>query len=146
MDFNSFDSRTAAETAGRLHLAHPATGEPLFADKKREKPCIVLVLGTESRAAQVAMNAVRKAVISGAKKADSGSLDELHAAMVDSAKHLIVGFENVARGEAAATAADAEWFLNLQMLNGREGERAFVEQVLDFANSRANYLGNASQS
>lgn len=146
MDFTKFDSRAAAEVAGRLHLTHPATGELLFADKAQEKPCIVLVRGSESRSAQAALRAVRNAKLSGPKKAETGqTLEDVHQAMVDGAKPLIVGFENVARGEAAATAADAEWFLNLQLINGREGEKTFVEQVIEFATDRANYLGNASQ-
>jgi hypothetical protein len=147
MDFTKFDSRAAAEVAGRLHLAHPSTGEPLYADEKHEKPCIVLVRGSESRTVQTALRAVRNAKMSGAKKAETAqTLEDLHQAMVDGAKPLIAGFENVARGEAAATAADADWFLNLQLINGREGEKAFVEQVIDFATDRSNYLGNASQS
>jgi hypothetical protein len=147
MDFTKFDSRAAAEVAGRLHLAHPATGELLYADEKREKPCIVLVRGSESRTVQTALRAVRNAKMSGAKKAETAqTLEDLHQAMVDGAKPLIAGFENVARGEAAATSADVDWFLNLQLINGREGEKAFVEQVIEFATDRSNYLGNASQS
>ena len=147
MDFTKFDSRAAAEVAGRLHLANPATGELLYADDKREKPCIVLVRGSESRTVQTALRAVRNAKMTGTKKAETAqTLEDLHQAMVDGAKPLIVGFENVARGEVAATAADADWFLNLQLINGREGEKAFVEQVIEFATDRSNYLGNASQS
>lgn len=144
MDFSKFDSRTGAETAGRLHLVDPGTGVPLYADEKNEKPCIVLVLGTESATAQNALREKRKARITGAKADAGDSIEALHAAMVEGAKPLIVGFENVARGKEAATIADAEWFLNLQMLNGRDDEKSFVEQVLDFASSRRNFLGNAS--
>jgi len=121
MDFNTFDSRAAAEVAGRLHLAHPATGELLYADDKREKPCIVLVLGTEGRTAQEALRARRKTKLVAAKKDDGReTLDELHAEMVDRAKPLIAGFENVSRGEAPASSADAEWFLNLQMVTAEK--------------------------
>lgn len=145
MDFNAFDSRRAAETAGRLHLAHPVTGELMHADEKREKPCIVLVLGAESRSAQAAIRAANKATVAGAKKEAGDSVEDLHAAMVAGAIPMIAGFENVARGDKAATVADAEWFLDLQMMNGREGEVSFVEQVLRFATSRANFLGNGSK-
>lgn len=145
MDFTKFDSRSAAETPQRLHLVDPASGAPIYADDEQRKPCIVLVVGTESRTAQAALRAIRQAKVSGAKKSEKGeTLEDLHMAMVEGAKPLIRGFENVFRGKAEASAADAEWFLNLQMMNGREGEKSFVEQVVDFATSRANYLGNAS--
>ncbi|MCT4334268.1 hypothetical protein MU516_15490 [Paracoccus sp. YLB-12] len=67
MDFTQFDSRAGAETAGRLHLRHPATGIPLYADEAHEQPCIVLVKGTEARSAQAAMRAARQAKLAGGK-------------------------------------------------------------------------------
>lgn len=144
MDFTRFDSRAGAETAGRLHLLHPATGAKLYADEDQKLACIVLVKGTESRSAQAAMRKARKARMSEDDERDD-TLEGLHDNLVAGAIPLIAGFENIARGESAATVADAEWFLNLNMLNGRKGEQSFVEQVMEFASSRANYLGNGSK-
>lgn len=147
MDFNKFDSRQAAETPARLQLVDPATGALLFADEDRTKPCIVLVLGAESRSAQAALRAIRQAKLKAKAKTktdDADGLEDVHASIVEGTVPLIMGFENISRGDKAATRDDAEWFLNLQMLNGREGERSFVEQVADFATSRANFLGNVS--
>lgn len=139
MDFSQFDSRTAAETPRALHLIHPATGEPLFDGKK---PCEVLVIGAESREAQAAIRKAQKAKLKGD---DDKSLEDVHAGLVAAARPLIKGFNNVARGDRPATAEDAEWFLNLNIITGRDGERSFVEQVMAFATSRANYLGNGSK-
>lgn len=145
MDFSQFDARTAADTARPLHLKNPATGEALFADADRKMPCTVLVVGTESRAAQAALRAVQKAKLKGDKKADADqTLEDLHAALVDSAKPLIKGFSNVSRGKEPATLADLDWFLNLQLLNGRPDEQSFVEQIMSFASTRASFLGNGS--
>lgn len=146
MDFAQFDSRSAAEKPGRVHLLHPVTGAELYADAEQTKPCIVLVRGTESRTAQKALRAAQQERMKAKPKKDVQMLEDLHAQMVDSAVPLIAGFENVSRGEAALTLAedDLRWFLNLQMVNGQEGEKSFVEQVLAFASRRDSYLGNAA--
>lgn len=144
MDFSQFDSRTAAETPRALHLVHPATGEPLYAGNDESKPCEVLVLGTESRSAQAAIRAAQKAKLKGDKDDERETMEEVQANLVAAAKPLIAGFRNVNRGDVPATSADAEWFLKLNLINGRDGEKAFVEQVMAFATSRANYLGNGS--
>lgn len=146
MDFAQFDSRSAAEKPGRVHLLHPVTGAELYADAEQTKPCIVLVRGTESRTAQKALRVAQQERMKAKPKKDVQMLEDLHAQMVDSAVPLIAGFENVSRGEAALTVAedDLRWFLNLQMVNGQEGERSFVEQVLTFASRRDSYLGNAA--
>jgi len=147
MDFAQFDSRSAAEKPGRVHLLHPVTGAGLYADAEKTKPCIVLVRGTESRTAQKALRAAQQERMKAKpKKGDMQMLEDLHNQMVDSAVPLIAGFENVSRGAAALTVGedDIRWFLNLQMVNGQEGEKSFVEQVLAFASRRDSYLGNAA--
>lgn len=142
MDFGKFDSRAAAEEGRDLQLEHPATGELIF---DGDKPCIVVVRGTESRDAQKALAKVRKMKM----QADNGespdelSLEEMHSRLVETATPLVVGFKNINRGNKAATVPDdVEWFLNLQLINGVEGEKSFVEQVVNFATKRANFLGN----
>lgn len=149
MDFSKFDSRKAAETAKPLHLRHPATGALLYAKNKDgaddlDKPCRVLVIGTESRGAQAAIRAMQQAKMADEKKEADQSLDVLHKQLVDGALTVIKGFENIARGDRLATVDDAEWLLNLQLINGQDGEKSFVEQIMGFATKRANFLGNAS--
>lgn len=142
MDFGKFDSRAAAEEGRDLQLEHPATGDLIF---DGDKPCIVVVRGTESRDAQKALAKVRKMKM----QADNGespdelSLEEMHSRLVETATPLVVGFKNINRGNKPATVPDdIEWFLNLQLINGVEGEKSFVEQVVNFATKRANFLGN----
>lgn len=152
MDLTQFDSRTAAEKPGRMHLCAPVSGgAELYADgDAQKKPCVVLVYSTENRKVQAARRALQQAKVQakgGNKETeDVQVMEDLHAQMVKAALPLISGFENISRGENVAGVDDAEWFLNLQMYNGREGEKSFVEQVLDFANSRSETLGNVSTS
>ena len=140
MDFGKFDSRAAAEQGRDLQLKHPATGDLIF---DGDKPCIVVVRGTESREAQKALAKIRSMKMQADGKEDEASLEEMHAKLVETAMPLVVGFKNISRGDNAAKApADIEWLLNLQLINGVDGEKSFVEQVVDFATKRANFLGN----
>lgn len=147
MDFSKFDSRAAAETPGRLQLKDPVTGELLFADADRKKPCIVLVVGTESRSAQAALRAVQKARMADQPKDkdDDRHVEAVHQQLVEVARPVIRGFENIARGDRAVTLDDLDWLLNLQLVNGQPGEVSFVEQIMGFASKRANFLGNAAK-
>jgi hypothetical protein len=141
MDFTAFDSRAAAEKGRDLHIKHPATGELIF---DGEKPCIVVVRGTESREAQAALSRLRKMkVAEGDEKADETTLEDMHQRLVETATPLVVGFRNINRGNKPATAPDdVAWFLNLQLINGVDGEQSFVEQVVSYATKRSNFLGN----
>jgi len=149
MDFSKFDSRKASEIARPLHLVNPATGALLYAKDKDgidilDKPCRVLIVGTESRGAQAAMRAVQQAKMAEGKKGNDTSLEETHKSLVESAKVLIRGFENICRGEKPAAVEDVDWFLNLQLINGQDDELSFIEQVMSFAIRRKNFLGNGS--
>jgi hypothetical protein len=140
MDFTAFDSRAAAEQGRELHLQHPATAEPIF---DGDKPCIVIIRGTESREAQAALAKIRKMKVAEDKEADEASLEDMHGRLVETAMPLVIGFKNINRGDKPAKAPDdVEWFLNLQLINGIEGERSFVEQVVNYATKRSNFLGN----
>jgi hypothetical protein len=144
MDFGKFDSRAAAEQGRDLQLKHPATGELIF---DGDAPCIVIVRGTESRDAQKALAKIRKMKMQAdgeGSDTDEISLEDMHSRLVETATPLVVGFKNINRGDKTAKAPDdIEWFLNLQLINGVDGEKSFVEQVVDFATKRANFLGNA---
>lgn len=144
MDFGKFDSRAAAEQGRDLQLKHPAAGELIF---DGDAPCIVVVRGTESRDAQKALAKIRKIKMQAdgeGSETDEISLEDMHSRLVETATPLVVGFKNINRGDKPAKAPDdIEWFLNLQLINGVEGEKSFVEQVVDFATKRANFLGNA---
>lgn len=141
MDFNKFDSVSASNQGRNLQLKHPATGKPIF-DPETKKPCIVTVLGSESDAVQKSLKQ-RRAELSGRKnkKIEETDVDELIEDFIESAIPLIVGFQNVHKGDQPATVEDVNWFLRLQRPTFKEGEQSFAEQVLEFAASRANFLG-----
>lgn len=143
MDFNNFDSRAAAEKGRDMQVKNPVTGELMFDGKN---PCMVNVIGSESREAQSALRVINKAKTKD-KKTDDQSLEDLQKVLVASAAAVIKGFKNINRGDKPAVVPDdVEWFLGLQLINGQEGEESFVEQVSKFAVKRANFLGNGSKS
>lgn len=142
MDFTKLDSRAAAEIGAPLHILHPVTGEPMQDDGK---PCRVILRGTESRHAQQVARALNKAKRAAAEKEgddDDRALEDMHADLVKMAAPLVVGFENVNRGDKPATAEDAEWFLGLNLFSSPGNPPSFLEQVMTFAANRANFLGN----
>lgn len=150
MDFSQFDSRAPADEGRPLHLKHPATGKPLFDNPEdpaidNGKPCRVFVRGAEGHEAQRAIRQVsRSRVKDDTLLEDEDSVEYQHARLVDLTAPLVVGFENVSRGDRLAEApSDVDWLLNLQLTTGRRGEASFAEQIADFSMRRANYLGNS---
>lgn len=140
MDFNAFDSRSTANEGRPLHLKHPVTGEPMF---DGDAPCRVIVLGTEGRVAQDAFREAAKLP----KLPDNAAQEDYHSRLCVTARKIIVGFENIDRGDRAATVADADWFLGLNISNPLRGPgRSFVEQVLSFAGDRGEFLGKPAAS
>lgn len=148
MDFTKLDSRTAADTARPLHIRHQVTGEPIM---DGDKPCIVMVMGSASRSIQTAIKNQAQADMRRAKneKDDARALEDLQSAMIVAAERLIVGFENINRGDKPATKADAAWFLDLNFvsmshqLRKDEGEwrkASFAQQVVDFAAEDSRFL------
>ncbi|MFC3169221.1 hypothetical protein [Paracoccus fontiphilus] len=155
MDFTSFDSRSVADEGRPLHLRHPSTGELLWDDQgphldddgaevPREKPCLVYVLGTEGRVAQEAFREAAKLP----KLPDDATMQDYHDRLCVTARKLVVGFENVDRNTRAATMADVDWFLALNVSNpvARGKGRSFAEQVLAFSNDRSAFLGKPEAS
>ena len=149
MDFTALDSRTASETPRPLHIKHQATGEAIC---DGEKPCIVLVLGSASRSVQAAIKDQARTDMKNAKTAqdEARALEDLQAAMIVAASRLIVGFENISRGDKPATKDDAKWFLDLNFVSMAHQMRktddewtkpSFAQQVLDFAAEDAGFLG-----
>lgn len=143
MDFNQFDGPTAAEKGGRLHLRNPTNGELIGEGKKA---AVVIVRGTESPSFQDAVKGLNSDLMKAKETEDKATLAEIHASMVDRARHLVVGFENISNGKAALTSSEADirWFLNLQTIGAMKNGEAptFIEQVAEFARDRGNYLGN----
>lgn len=165
MDFNKFDARAAADEGRPLHVRHPVTGLPMYDDDDdashdNGKPCIVYVRGAEGKETQTLIHAALEEIRGSEPEPENGgkkrrSAEDTHREVVALSKPLITGFENIHRGDKEAVAPkDCEWFLNLQMsrdqFDGRTGRAleglSFGEQVLAFAQERANFLGNGKGS
>ncbi len=147
MDFAAFDARGAAEKPRPMPLRHQVTGETIM---DGDKPCCVLVRGASSRAVQEAIRAENRAQM-GKEKPKSLSPEDYHDDTKRAAKRLVVGFENVARGDRPATLDDLDWFLDLTMANlsyvpnGKTWTRpSFAQQIITFATDDAHFLGNGS--
>lgn len=167
MKFDSFDMRSAAESGQWLTLKQPNVpdGDPITSN---DKPCRVLVRGVASRTVQDQMRARQKArmtAMKGKKAEDEARvMEDIHDDMVDAAMPLIVGFENIERGDKALTvsADDVRWFLELTfpIMGAKRDEQGdivlsdkgdpvfefknnpFAKQISEFAAEQASALGN----
>ena len=175
MDISTLNSRSGSDTPTPLHLRHPATGDLLWdrqpsgqpgdPDYEPGKPVLVWLYGAESDSVQTAQKAIRERRLTGkdtGKRSgsrgskvkvddrDDRSVAEFHRDTAEAAIPLISHFENIERDGKPLSSSDDDktWFLNLQVMNLRNdtGEMSFLEQVLDHASTRGNYLGNAKPS
>lgn len=152
MDFNKYDTVTAAEKGAGLHVKDPATMKPLYdnpegATVPNGKPCIVILKGFESQTVRDKQRETRKLRASDpdeVEKPEDRSVDELHDSLVEQMVPRVVGFKNIHKGKKLATADDAKWFFELNRLNFHGDEKSFVQQAADYTSSRAGYLGNGS--
>ncbi|ABF64346.1 hypothetical protein TM1040_1661 [Ruegeria sp. TM1040] len=147
MDFNKFDSVSAAEKGAAMQLKDPATLAPLFTEDG--KPCEVILLGSEAPSVRAAMRELQKARANsqdaeGDTDDEGVSYDQIHDKLVEGLLPRVVGFNNVFNGDKPATKRDAKWFFGLNRFNGQEGEKSFAEQAAEFSAKRGGYLGNAS--
>ena len=145
MDLATLNSRAAAQSPGRLHIKHPATGEDLYADKEMTKPMIFLVIGSDAPEAQRATRELQKGFMRQGKDDNTPSAD-MHGRLVKLAAPLVVGFENVIfHGKEARAPEDVIPILSLEgTISMRPEQNSFAEQTMTFASDRTNYLGNVS--
>jgi len=155
MDFNKFDSVSAAEKGANYHVRHPATLKPLFDNPDdptvdNGKPCLVELLGAEGPTVRALNRKIQKAQAQAEPKdehdrkegGDELSIDDIHDRMVKTLAPRVLGFTNIKNGNTAATKKDAVWFFNLNHLNSQKGEMSFVEQAGEFSGKRSSCLGN----
>jgi len=147
MDFNTFNTISAANRGSWLHVNSPLDGKPLYLPKTLEdgstaddksKPCRVKVLGAEGRVAQE-MVAEERRKMKGEEQPDAQ--DQIR----DQAARLITGFENIYNGDVEAKSPeDNQWFCGLQKTLIRTGVHpSFAEQVRNHSMTRMHDLGNA---
>jgi hypothetical protein len=152
MDFTKKDTRTAGETAQFCHLKDQDTGKPIY---DGDNAVGVMVLGSMARSVQLKLREDARAKLQDAPddEAKARAIEDIQQDLVESASRLTVGFVGVDRGDKPARAPDdCEWFYDLNMFSiasilapkeGKFQKWSFAQQVLDFAQSGANYLGNA---
>lgn len=142
MDFAKFDQRGRDEAGRAFPILHPETGEEI-------PGCRFIIRGNSSPTVQEAeRQRAQAAMLSDEKK--PLTMGTAHDEMVQIAVPYIIGFEGVERDGRPATAADAEWFLNLtfpKMARDEAGNfktvnDTFAAQVLRRANEVATSLGN----
>ena len=160
MDFSKFDSRAQAEVGSPMQIMDEWTGEPMMYG---DKPCRVIVRGASSPTMQAKMRAAQKAAIM-SKKAkgkddddEARVMEDTHKELCESAAGFIMGFENVDKDDAPATADDAMWFLNLNMpsmgLKERDDDKQefemkntpFSVQIANHAGGQAKHMGNSKR-
>ncbi len=163
MDFTQFDNRDRAERGAWLHLVHPVTGEPLYDDDDKDKPCRVLVRGAASPTIQKVMRRKMLEDFERERKLSKDKIEEqrrvqvmedTHRRLVEGAAPFVMEFENVQRDGRPATAPDdVEWFLNLVFPVMRAVEtggemrfelanKPFGHQIATFAADAEAWLGN----
>lgn len=147
MDFSKFDARNAAETPRDCHLRNQQTGELIW---DGDKPCVVKVLGIASPTVQARIKDAARAQMKAKPEDDARTFEDLHQESIRSAARLIVGMENIHRGDALAKAPDdVEWLLKMTFFNvarddaGRLKHPSFAQQVLECGADDAGFLANA---
>lgn len=148
MDISQLNSRSASDTAKPMHLRHPSTGKPMYDGGDLDKPCLVFIRGVESNEVQKIIRAANQERMKNAKDEDGDDenlLAVLHERTAKNMVPLIVGFENLERGDRPlqANEDDILYFLNAQLMTtGDKEDYSFLAQVSRFATDRSNYLGN----
>ena len=121
-----------------MHIAHPVSGEPLYDDDERAKPCRVKVLSVDSKAYAQATRSIDVRLL---RTAAGGALEEASKASTERAAAAITAFENVwyeDRYLDAKSKADRLLWVGLAP--------DFVTQVQRFAARIDNFFDSGSGS
>lgn len=126
IELTRFDVASAASAGADLHLRHPSTLEPLFADGK---PATIRLLGRDAPAVRDAARAADRAVTAGEIDSDERLTRVLVAATVGWSGIAVEGDEEYSPEAARKlyTMPEADWVL---------------EQITPFFMDRANYARN----
>lgn len=152
MDFSQFDARGQAERGTPLDLVHPVTLQPII-DTDTGQPCRVVVRSFLAPSVNAGLAALRRSgMMSDETLPDGMTWYEAHDNTVEIAVLYIAGFENVNHPEGRpATAADAKWFLMLDLPIAKDDKAAgvtrptkpFAQQILEAVQRERDALGNA---
>lgn len=95
-NFNIFDTETSAEKGATLHLLHPVTLEPVFADDEKTKPITLELMGVDSKTYQKALQEkVTAARKNKTKDSDDVDFDEVMLETIELYADMTVGWSNI---------------------------------------------------
>lgn len=144
LNLATLNTRSAANEGAWLHLDHPQTGEPLYADEERSKPCRIRLLGADSDQFKRLANKLSSERMSKAMSRRGKltvQMDRVEEDKLDVLCECTVLCENLAWGDAPVLAEDKQALRRMYQDAGW-----IADQVDDFMNERANFLGNGSTS
>jgi hypothetical protein len=138
MDLSKLDTSRLADEGVKLHLLHPTTKQPLYADEKTEKkPMTITVLGADGER----YSDLRREIIDEriAKVQDQRKPERMDSSTIENAaiEHLVsitVGFDNLVLDGKPLEYSKANTRLLFKRL------RWVREQVEAFSGNRANFL------
>lgn len=132
----NLDSLSPSDETRSLHLLHPISGEPLFADDDtRESPMLVEVYGSDSSVYNKAKNRAANRRIKKMKTGGIGTAENLDSEGTDILVACVAGWRNL-------TVNDAE--LEYSPAAVRQAFERFPwikTQVDDFAGDLGNFVG-----
>lgn len=95
-DFNIFNTEASAEKGATLHILHPVTLEPVFADDAKTKTITIELMGVDSKTYQKALqDKVTSARKNKADDNDDVDFDKILAETVELYADMTVGWSNI---------------------------------------------------
>ncbi|MFY0661315.1 MAG: hypothetical protein JXR15_12545 [Shimia sp.] len=144
MDFSKLETKTGAEKGAKLHLRHPALGHLLYSGKgadengklidaaKDAQKVFLMVRGTESPTVQKQARDLQASIL---KNGDIS--DEEKEVGLAFASSLVISMHGLEKGGKTMEATEENKREFLLLSDG------LVEQVVQFAQSRANFFNPA---
>ena len=132
LDFASLDEQQHIDSGPRpMHVRHPRTGEPLYDDEAKTKPCIVKVLSVESREYRRKTHQHTMRAFSRSKM----SADEFERSGMDLVVAKIAALENIRYNGKLLTNSVEDKRLWVML------SPDFIRQVDEFANEMDHFRG-----
>lgn len=129
-----FDTQKAAEQAAELHLRHPVTGEPTYADgDKKKKPLIINLKGIDS--GDFEKDLQRRIRKNKGKGKDSQDLEEAKLAACETYANLTTGWQNIPGDDGKDLEFSFESAVKLYMKY-----KDIRVQISDFIADKSNFI------
>ena len=137
-DFNIFNTEASAEKGATLHLLHPVTSEPAYADDEKTKELTIEMMGSESKLyqkkAQERYNNSRRGSVKLKNKDDTVDFDEALDFTIEDLVDMTMGWSNIMH-DGKSLAFNKK---NAELLYSTYKE--VRSQATRFMESRANFI------